>query len=106
LPHNFNELIDASIAYLKGEDFELYPDFPTGGYADVSRYSDGLRGGVVKVRAKIKQIDNKTLVINDLPFGVTTDKLIESIIKANDKGKIKIKKMTTIRQIMSKLYYN
>mgnify|MGYP001379942779 FL=1 len=93
LPHNFNELIDASIAYLKGEDFELYPDFPTGGYADVSRYSDGLRGGVVKVRAKIKQIDNKTLVINDLPFGVTTDKLIESIIKANDKGKIKIKKI-------------
>jgi len=93
LPHNFNELIDASIAYLKGEDFELYPDFPTGGYADVSRYSDGLRGGVVKVRAKIKKLDSKTLVINDLPYGITTDKLIESIIKANDKGKIKIKKI-------------
>jgi len=93
LPHNFNELIDASIAYLKGEDFELYPDFPTGGYADVSRYNDGLRGGVIKVRAKIKKIDSKTLVINDLPYGITTDKLIESIIKANDKGKIKIKKI-------------
>lgn len=93
LPHNFNELIDASIAYLKDEEFELYPDFPTGGFADVSRYSDGLRGGLVKVRAKIKQLDSKTLVINDLPFGVTTDKLIESIIKANDRGKIKIKKI-------------
>ncbi|NSW45179.1 MAG: DNA gyrase/topoisomerase IV subunit A [Bacteroidales bacterium] len=93
LPHNFNELIDASIAYLKGEDFELYPDFPTGGYADVSRYNDGLRGGIIKVRAKIKKLDSKTLVINDLPYGITTDKLIESIIKANDKGKIKIKKI-------------
>lgn len=93
LPHNFNELIDASIAYLKNEDFELYPDFPTGGYADVSKYNDGLRGGVVKIRAKIKQLDNRTLVINDLPYGITTDKLIESIIKANDKGKIKIKKI-------------
>lgn len=93
LPHNFNELIDASIAYLNGKDFELFPDFPTGGYADVSKYNDGLRGGVVKVRAKIKQLDNKTLIINDLPYGVTTDKLIESIIKANDKGKIKIKKI-------------
>lgn len=92
-PHNFNELIDASIAILKGEDFELYPDFPTGGLADVSRYNNGLRGGSIKVRARIKQIDSKTLVINDLPFGITTDKLIESIIKANDKGKIKIKKI-------------
>lgn len=93
LPHNFNELIDASIAYLRNEDFELFPDFPTGGYADVSRYNDGLRGGVVKIRAKIKKLDNKTLIINDLPYGITTDKLIESIIKANDKGKIKIKKI-------------
>ncbi len=93
MPHNFNELIDASIAYLKGEEFELYPDFPTGGYVDVSRYNDGLKGSTIKVRAKIKQLDNKTLVINDLPYGVTTDKLIDSIIKANDKGKIKIKKI-------------
>ncbi len=92
-PHNFNELIDASITYLKGEPFELYPDFPTGGLADVSRYNNGLRGGSIKVRAKIKKLDAKTLVINDLPYGVTTDKLIESIIKANDKGKIKIKKI-------------
>ena len=92
-PHNFNELIDASIAYLKGEEFELYPDFPTGGLADISRYNNGLRGGSIKVRARIKQIDNKTLAIYDLPYGITTDKLIESIIKANDKGKIKIKKI-------------
>jgi topoisomerase-4 subunit A len=92
-PHNFNELIDASIAYLRGENFELYPDFPTGGYADVSKYNDGLRGGSIKVRAKIKKIDNKTLVINDLPYSITTDKLIDSIIKANEKGKIKIKKI-------------
>lgn len=93
LPHNFNELIDASISYLKKEDFELYPDFPTGGLADVSRYNDGLRGGAVKIRARIKKLDSKTLVISDLPFGSTTDKLIDSIIKANDKGKIKIKKI-------------
>ncbi len=93
LPHNFIELIDASIAHLNNEDFELYPDFPTGGMADVSRYNDGLRGGAVKIRAKIKKIDNKTLVITDLPFGLTTEKLIDSILKANDKGKIKIKKI-------------
>ncbi len=92
-PHNFNELIDASIAYLKGADFELYPDFPTGALADFSRYNNGLRGGSIKVRARIKQIDSKTLAIYDLPYGVTTDKLIESIIKANEKGKIKIKKI-------------
>ncbi len=92
-PHNFNELIDASIAYLKGESFELYPDFPTGGMADVSKYNNGLRGGSIRVRAKIKKLDNKSLIINDLPYGVTTDKLIDSIIKANDKGKIKIKKI-------------
>jgi len=93
LPHNFNELIDASIAHLKNEDFEIYPDFPTGGFIDVSKYKEGLRGGQVKVRAKINKLDNKTLVINEIPYGITTDSVIESIIKANDKGKIKIKKI-------------
>ena len=93
LPHNFNELIAACISYLKGEEFEIYPDFPTAGMADVSRYNDGLRGGAVKVRARIKKIDNKTLKIVEIPFGKTTSTLIESIIKANDKGKIKIKKI-------------
>ena len=93
LPHNFIELTDASIAYLKGKDFELFPDFPTGGLADFSRYNDGLRGGVVKVRSKVEKYDNKTLAITELPFGKTTTNVIESIIKANDKGKIKIKKI-------------
>ncbi|MDR1331112.1 MAG: DNA gyrase/topoisomerase IV subunit A [Tannerella sp.] len=93
LPHNFNELIDASIAYLKGEQFTLYPDFQTGGYIDVSRYNDGERGGAVKVRAKINKLDSKTLVINEIPFGRTTTSLIDSILKANDKGKIKIRKI-------------
>lgn len=93
LPHNFNELIDASIAYLKGEDFELYPDFPTGGLVDCSRYNRGLRGGAVKVRARIHKVDKKTLSITEIPFGVTTSTLIESILKANDKGKIKIRKI-------------
>jgi topoisomerase IV subunit A len=93
LPHNFNELIDASIDYLQGKEFVLYPDFPTGGLIDVSRYNDGQRGGVVKVRAKIDKVDKKELVITELPFGKTTATLIESIIKANDKGKIKIKKI-------------
>jgi topoisomerase IV subunit A len=93
LPHNFIELIDASIANLRGEDFELYPDFPTAGMIDVSRYNDGLRGGAVKVRSKITKFDKKTLVITEVPFGKTTSSLIESIIKANDKGKIKIKKV-------------
>jgi len=93
LPHNFIELIDASIAYLKGDDFELYPDFPTGGLADCSRYNDGLRGGVVKVRARINKLDKKTLVVTEIPFGRNTTSLIDSIIKANDKGKIKIKKI-------------
>ncbi|MCY1720410.1 DNA gyrase/topoisomerase IV subunit A [Prolixibacteraceae bacterium Z1-6] len=92
-PHNFIELIDASIAYLKGQDFELLPDFPTGGSADFSKYNDGLRGGSIKVRARIEKRDNKTLIINEVPFGKTTSTLIESIIKANDKGKIKIKKI-------------
>lgn len=93
LPHNFNELIDASVAFLKGEDFELFPDFPTGGLADCSRYNRGLRGSTVKLRAKILKLDKKTLVISEIPFGMTTSKLIESILKANDKGKIKIKKV-------------
>lgn len=93
LPHNFNELLDASIAYLKGEEFTLYPDFQTGGYVDVSKYNDGERGGSVKVRAKINKLDNKTLVITDIPYGKTTSSVIESILKANDKGKIKIKKI-------------
>ena len=92
-PHNFNELLDASINYLRGKDFEIYPDFPTGGSADFSKYNDGLRGGSVKVRAKIEKRDNKTLVINEVPYGKTTTTLIESIIKANDKGKIKVKKI-------------
>ncbi|MFV0289608.1 MAG: DNA gyrase/topoisomerase IV subunit A [Mangrovibacterium sp.] len=91
LPHNFIELIDASIAHLKGESFVLYPDFPTGGAVDVSRYNDGIRGGSIKVRAKIEKQDNKTLVITEVPFGRTTSSVIESIIKANEKGKIKIK---------------
>jgi topoisomerase-4 subunit A len=93
LPHNFNELIDASIAYLKGEEFVLYPDFPTGGFVDVSRYNDGIRGGNIKVRAKISKVDTKTLVISDLPFGKNTSTLIETIIKASEKEKIKIRKI-------------
>ena len=94
LPHNFNELLDACIAYLKNEDFVLYPDFPTGGMIDVSKYNDGLRGGVVKIRAKIeKDAGNKILRITEIPFGRTTSALIDSILKANEKGKIKIKKI-------------
>lgn len=94
LPHNFNELIDACIAHLKHEDFVLYPDFPTGGMIDVSRYADGMRGGVVKIRAKIeKDSNNKLLRITEIPFGRTTSSLIDSIIKANEKGKIKIRKI-------------
>ncbi|MBP5345038.1 MAG: DNA gyrase/topoisomerase IV subunit A, partial [Bacteroidales bacterium] len=92
LPHNFNELLDASIAYLRGEEFQIYPDFPTGGLIDVSKYHDGQRGGSVKVRSRIEKIDQKTLRILDVPFGRTTDSLLESIKKANDKGKIKIRK--------------
>ena len=93
LPHNFNELIDASIAILRGEDFEIYPDFPTGGFADCSKYMKGQRGGVVKVRARIEKIDKNTLAITEVPFGKTTHIIIESIIKAKDKGKIKIRKI-------------
>lgn len=93
LPHNFLELIDSSIAYLKGESFELYPDFITGGQIDVSRYNDGVRGGVVKIRAKIIKIDKNTLAITEIPYSKTTTSIIESIIKANDKNKIKIKRV-------------
>ncbi len=92
-PHNFNELIDASIAYLRKEKFVLYPDFLNGGLIDVSKYNDGLRGGKIRVRAKIEKTDKKTLTITELPFGRTTSSLIDSIISANDKGKIKIKKI-------------
>ncbi|HEY0978984.1 MAG TPA: DNA gyrase/topoisomerase IV subunit A [Flavobacteriales bacterium] len=91
LPHNFNELIDASIAVLRGKNPKLLPDFPTGGLADADNYDEGKRGGRVRVRARIRKEDNKTLVINEIPFGSTTSSLIESIIKANDKGKIKIR---------------
>ncbi len=93
LPHNFNELIDASIAYLQGKPFELLPDFPTGGYADCSKYMKGQRGGSVKIRAKIEKIDKNTLAIKEIPYGKTTHILVDSILKAKDKGKIKIKKI-------------
>ncbi|WP_339660291.1 DNA gyrase/topoisomerase IV subunit A [uncultured Polaribacter sp.] len=93
LPHNFIELIDASIKYLKGKSFKILPDFLTGGIADFTNYNDGKRGGRVRIRAKISQLDKKTLVITEIPFGTTTTTLIDSILKANDKGKIKIKKI-------------
>ena len=93
LPHNFNELLDASIACVRNEPFELYPDFATGGMIDVSRYNDGRRGGAVKVRAKIEKIDNRTLNITELPFGKTSQSLIESILKAYERGQIKIRKV-------------
>lgn len=93
LPHNFNELIDASVKILQGEDFTIYPDFPTGGSADCSNYKDGARGGSVKVRAKIEKIDKNTVAITEIPYGKTSHILIDSILKAKDKGKIKIKKI-------------
>ena len=93
LPHNFIELIDQSINHLRGKKVEIFPDFLNGGMADFTNYNDGLRGGKVRVRAKIKKVDNKTLMINEVPFGCNTGSLIESIIKANDKGKIKVKKI-------------
>ena len=93
LPHNFNELIDASIAVLENKPYELYPDFPTGGYADCSKYMEGRRGGTVKLRAKIDKIDKSTIAITELPYGKTTHMIIDSILKARDKGKIKIKKI-------------
>jgi len=93
LPHNFIELIDASIKHLQGKKFSLYPDFPTGGIADITNYNDGLRGGRVRVRARISQLDKHTLVITEIPFSTNTSTLIDSILKANEKGKIKIKKI-------------
>lgn len=93
LPHNFNELIEASINHLKGKKFKLFPDFPTGGIADISNYNDGKRGGRVRIRAKINQADKNTLAITEIPYGTTTSSLIDSVLKANDKGKIKIKKI-------------
>jgi topoisomerase-4 subunit A len=94
LPHNFCELIDASIKWLKGKKFEIFPDFQTGGMIDVGLYNEGKRGGKVRVRARLEEADKKTLLIKDVPYGVTTTQLIESIVKANDQGKIKIKKVT------------
>lgn len=93
LPHNFNEIIDGAIAYLRGEEFELLPDFATGGFVDVSRYNDGSRGGVVRVRSKIEKIDNKTLAVTEIPYGKTTESIIDSILKAFEKGTIKIRKV-------------
>ena len=93
LPHNFNELIDASIKHLKGKRFTLVPDFPTAGIIDVTNYNDGMRGGKIRVRAKISTLDKNTLVINEIPYGTNTSSLIDSILKANDKGKIKIKRI-------------
>jgi len=96
LPHNFNELCDASISYLEGKPFKLYPDFQTGGYVDVEKYNDGERGGSVKVRTTISKLDNKTLIIKDVPYGRTTSGLVDSILKANEKGKIKIRRVDDI----------
>ena len=93
LPHNFNELCDAALSYLRGEEFALYPDFPTGGSIDVSRYNDGERGGMVKIRAKITKVDPKTLEITEIPFGTTSPKIIETILRAMQKGKIKVRKV-------------
>ena len=93
LPHNFNEICDAAVSYLHGEPFTLYPDFPTGGSIDVSKYNDGQRGGVLKVRAKIEKLDSKTLVIREIPYGKTTSTLIDSVLKAIEKGKIKARKV-------------
>ena len=93
LPHNFHEIIDAAVSYLKGKGKSIYPDFITGGLADFSNYNDGKRGGKIRVRARIRKEDKQTLIIHELPFGLTTGSLIDSIIKANDKGKIKIKKI-------------
>jgi len=96
LPHNFCELIDASIKYLRGKKFELYPDFQTGGMIDISGYNEGKRGGKVRVRSHVEELDKKTLVIRDVPYGVTTTQLMESITKANEQGKIKIKKVVDV----------
>jgi topoisomerase-4 subunit A len=108
LPHNFVELIDYSIRHLNGKTFNLLPDFPTGGYADFSNYNEGMRGGKVKVRAKINVVDKKTLTITEIPFGTTTNSLIDSVISANDKGKIKIKKIedNTARNVEIVIHLN
>lgn len=96
LPHNFNDLCDASVSYLQGKEFKIYPDFQTGGYIDVERYNDGERGGSVKVRASIKKLDNRTLAITSLPYGKTTTSIVESILRANEKGKIRVRKVDDI----------
>lgn len=106
LPHNFNEILDAAISYLRGEEFTLLPDFVTGGFIDVSRYNDGARGGAVKVRAKIEKVDNKTLAITEIPFGQTTGTLIESIIKAQEKGKIKIRSVDDLTSENARVVVN
>jgi len=103
LPHNFNELIDASVKILKGKPFTIFPDFPTAGIADVSNYNDGMRGGRVRVRAKISQLDKNTLAITQIPFSTNTSSLIDSILKANEKGKIKIKKIEDNTAAVAKL---
>ena len=92
MPHNFNELLNASIKHLEGKKFNLFPDFQTGGIIDVQNYNDGNRGGKIRVRARIRQVDKTTLSIVEIPYGSNTSSLIESILKANDKGKSKIKK--------------
>ncbi|HLZ86710.1 MAG TPA: DNA gyrase subunit A, partial [Puia sp.] len=94
LPHNFCELCEAAMKYLKGRKFELYPDFLTGGMIDTTNYNDGKRGGKVRVRTHIEELDKKTLLVKDVPYGVTTTQLIDSILKANDQGKIKVRKVT------------
>ncbi len=96
LPHNFNDICDAAVAYLQEKEFNIYPDFQTGGYIDVERYNDGERGGTVKVRASIEKLDNRTLVIRDIPFGRTTASVVDSILKANERGKIKIRRVDDI----------
>src|SRR5690606_9740939 len=93
LPHNFLELIDASIKHLQGKKFQIYPDFPTGGIMDIANYNDGMRGGRIRSRARINQVDKTNLIITEIPFGTNTSSLIDSILKANEKGKIKIKKI-------------
>lgn len=105
LPHNFNEILQAAVAYLRGEEFHLYPDFQTGGFIDVSKYNDGERGGSVKVRAKIEKIDNRTLSIVEIPYGKTTSTLIESILKAQDKGKIKYERSMIIQPSMPRYWF-
>ena len=105
LPHNLNEICDAAIAYLNGEEFHLYPDFLTGGSIDVSKYNDGERGGSVKVRAKIEKLDNKTLVIREIPFSKTTGTLIESILKAIEKARLRSARLRTSRRLRPRFLF-